>query len=57
MPLCVVLGCFNRHKDGKRMLRFPLGKSDGDRLRAWLEIVDRQDFQPTASSKICEVSP
>lgn len=27
MPLCVVLGCFNRHKDGKRMLRFPVSVS------------------------------
>ncbi|CAN7983273.1 unnamed protein product [Ixodes pacificus] len=55
MPFCAVGGCFTKQGDGKRLLRFPLAEKDRERLRAWLELVDRENFQTTPNSRICEV--
>ncbi|XP_040360040.2 THAP domain-containing protein 3 isoform X5 [Ixodes scapularis] len=54
MPFCAVGGCFTKEGDGKRLLRFPLAEKDRERLRAWLELVDRENFQTTPHSRICE---
>ncbi|KAG0431310.1 hypothetical protein HPB47_021907, partial [Ixodes persulcatus] len=54
MPFCAVGGCFTKQGDGKRLLRFPLAEKDRERLRAWLELVDRENFQTTPHSRICE---
>ncbi|XP_077549557.1 uncharacterized protein LOC144162788 [Haemaphysalis longicornis] len=54
MPCCSVIHCCNKPDDGKRLMRFPLGKKAGERLRAWLQLVGRDDFKPTPSSRICE---
>ncbi|XP_077508796.1 uncharacterized protein LOC144120273 [Amblyomma americanum] len=35
-------------------MRFPLGKNNGARLRAWLQLVSCDDFEPTPYSRICE---
>ncbi|CAN8015839.1 unnamed protein product, partial [Ixodes persulcatus] len=39
-----------------KLLRFPGGKNitAGRRKKAWLAIVKRKDFEPTATSKLCE---
>ncbi|XP_077529657.1 peroxynitrite isomerase THAP4-like [Haemaphysalis longicornis] len=54
MPFCCILGCYNSQEDGKRFMRFPLGKKDGERLRVWLQLVSRNEFVPTPYSRICE---
>ncbi|KAM7310508.1 hypothetical protein ISCGN_007416 [Ixodes scapularis] len=52
MPFCSVGGFFTKREDGKRLLRFPLGSKDQHRLRVWLELVERENFEPTARSRV-----
>ncbi|XP_067144003.1 THAP domain-containing protein 2-like [Centruroides vittatus] len=51
MPHCVAFGCINSSEKGKIMKVFP---RDPERRKLWAEKVNRDNWQPTNNSYLCE---
>ncbi|XP_063770430.1 THAP domain-containing protein 5-like [Pseudophryne corroboree] len=50
---CVVYGCNNTSSKGCKQQFFRLPVEDPDRLSKWVEAIQHQNWEPSASSRIC----
>jgi hypothetical protein len=51
---CTVVGCTNRWQKGSKISwhRFP-SETDQERRRLWINALNRKDFEPNPSDRVC----
>lgn len=52
MSHCVVVGC-SRHTQGDKSFIFPHALNEPEKLKIWIQRVNRKNWWPTESSRIC----
>ncbi|XP_069673191.1 uncharacterized protein [Periplaneta americana] len=54
MPQCCAYGCYTSQDKGTKFFRIPRAESDENRRNVWLARINRVNWTPTESSRLCD---
>ncbi|XP_069673354.1 THAP domain-containing protein 1-like [Periplaneta americana] len=54
MPQCCVYGCYTSQDKETNFFRIPRAESDENRINVWLARINRVNWTPTESSRLCD---